>query len=643
MIYKTLVNRSLLIVLFFSPQLSAIEFKHELQEELETAYTEEVFRDDNGAPTIFFGKKDPKCTKNCSNALSFDGKRKLTFPKKSYLLTTTRYTGESFAIIRQPIKDSSYSHFYFISSSSLNKSFSYKLIFTPCSGSSTIITRDGALVCLSEKTIEIYKKPTGRDQKVDESNVQVLKLPAKAQISKLNNNLTGDIGIAIINTEQQKLYYAELNNLLMLNRANSAWSSHYTLIHDRSDSRDVLAVYPNSSSHGVVAAYEYVNVLNKNTTIYNFEDNAASRRIITNNINGNFGTNPEVFFYDDEQVLFTAKSSEDGDLHSYLIDVETLKAEETFYSDNPEQSNIDFLSGYSIALNSWFMSQSAGDSIRTDYDINNSLLQSVYFQARYRDTQLTLKYLTNEVKESSTNSVSYLTGLVDFNGFFDGADTLRLQVDWSQLSGTATYKSTDYLINGESEFSSKFESDYKNFELLIFSEHGNYFGFSYSTMAMPSAIGLSISEESTSIVGWAFDEDYKQTTLMLKAGSDEAAYGARYEVNYNRGFFRPNIGVGLVGRGISDAAITEATSSTTTKKITGDWTWVALLGLDTGYTHQRRWEEYKGIGYSVQLGLRAELYYQAESYQTADDEELFVNMERFDFNLGPYVQFNAIF
>ena len=156
-IYKTLLNRSLLIVLFFSPHLSAIEFKHELQEEFDTVYTEEVFRDDNEAPTIFFGKKDPKCRKNCSNALSFDGKRKLTFPKKSYLLTTTRYTGESFAIIRQPIKDSSYSHFYFISSSSLNKSFSYKLIFMPCSSSSTIITRDGALVCLSEKTIEIYK------------------------------------------------------------------------------------------------------------------------------------------------------------------------------------------------------------------------------------------------------------------------------------------------------------------------------------------------------------------------------------------------------------------------------------------------------------------------------------------------------
>ncbi|GAL03523.1 hypothetical protein JCM19237_6417 [Photobacterium aphoticum] len=84
----------------------------------------------------------------------------------------------------------------------------------------------------------------------------------------------------------------------------------------------------------------------------------------------------------------------------------------------------------------WDASQSVGDDVETDYEIDPSFLHSVYFQARYSDTQVSLKYLTNQAKEKgpdgTSEAVDMLTGLVDFNGFFEGADTLRLKIDWTK-------------------------------------------------------------------------------------------------------------------------------------------------------------------------------------------------------------------
>jgi hypothetical protein len=616
-----------------------MELEHQIGTELETPYFEDSYRTEQGSPDIHFGKKDPSCRKECNKALSFDGRKKLTFSKSARLMTSSRYIDRSFAIVKEYIEATSDYRFYFVSSLSFNKSSSYRSSDDLCRGLSMGITHEGALVCLTDEQIMIYQKPNRSD---DNEHMRVIELPAEANIGVINNNLAGNMAIALINTEQQQLYYTELDHLLMQNGDISAWRSHETLIHDRSDYRDVLAVYPKNSSRGVVAAYEYVNVLNKNTTIYDFDGESVNRRIITNNINGNFGLKPEVFFYN-QQAIFTAKSSDDGNFHSYRLTEQDLKMPQAFYSEHDQQSRLDFLAGYSLTYNNWSMSQSAGDGIKTEYDIDSSFLQTVYLQARLVNTQLTLKYLTNEVKEATSGPTSYLTGLVDFNGFFKGADTLRLKVDWAKINGVATYKSSDYQLNNESQVSSRFSSEYKNFEILIFSEMGQYIGLSYSTNAMPSAISLSTSEDSATPIGWAFDEDYKQTSYMLKIGSNEAAYGARYELDYSRAFFRPSLGIGLVDRQISDAAIKEATTNTSIKSVTGELSWVALLGVDMGYTYQRRWDEYKGIGYSVQTGIRAEMYYQGESYETSDSDELYVNMERLDFNWGPYVQFNAIF
>jgi len=640
-IYKKLVNQSLLIALFFSPSLFAIELNYQLTNELDNAITEAVFKTQQGAPDIYFTKKNKRCVEHCQKALSFGEKRTLTFAENASLITSARYANQSFAIIKEPVKETSDSRFYFVSSVSLNKYSSYLLPFNICNELSMGMTPTGDLLCLTEDQLQIYRNPKGTT--IREDIKQIIKLPETANIGVINNNLAGHIAIAMVNINNQTLYYTTLNNLLMDKPNDLKWSSHYTLIHNRSDSRNVLAVYPKDDHHGVVAAYEYVNVLNKNTTVYDIKDESVNRRIVTNNINSNFGFHPEVFFNQKAQVVLTAMSSEDNRAHSFELTDELLSQPETFYSDHPEQSSLDFLAGYSAAYQYWSMSQDAGEHISTDYDIDPSLLQSVYIQARYSDTQLTVKYLTDQAQKKTTNTASYLTGLIDFSGFFEGADTLRLKVDWSQISGTATYHSTNYAIDGKNHVSTDFDTEYKNFEVLIFSELGKYIGLSYSTQSLPSAIALSESEKSENIIGWAFDKNYKQTAYMLKVGSDEAAYGARYEVNYNRYYFRPSLALGIINREFSRAAIAEATSDLENKSVVGKLTWAASFGVDLGYTHQRRWEQYKGLGYSIQVGLHAQLYFQAESFETADDDEVYANMDRLDANYGPFIQFNAIF
>ena len=640
---KELLNKCLFATIFVAPNLYAIELTHQIKTELAETHFEDEFRTQHGAATIRFAKKDPKCRDNCRKSLTFNEKRSLTFSESATLFTSARYADQSFAIIKETIKDSYHDRYYFVSSLSLNKTSSYRVPFSLCSGLSMGISHEGTLICLTNSQVEMYPKPNGIDEDPLGGNIRSFKLPVEANIGKINNNLAKNTAIAFINTKQQKLFYIELNNLILQNGNVDAWSTHPTLIHERSDYRDVLAVYPKDNQHGVVAAYEYVNVLNKNTTIYDFDGKSSNRRIITNNINGNFGFKPEIFVYSDNKSLFTAKSSEDNRYYSYLLTDEELKAEEDFYSEYNEHTKFEFLTGYSITYNKWFMSQYAGDDIKTEYDIDASLLYSLYIQGRVGDTQLTLKYLTDEINDGSSESVSYLTGLIDFNGFFEGADTLRLKTDWTQLNGSATYRSDYYQVDNQGKISSDFESEYKNFEVLVLSEMGNYIGVSYSSYSLPSALALSESDENSSIVGWAFDDQYKQRTLMLKIGSDEAAYGARYEVNYNRPYFRPTLSVGIVDRQFSNEALQQATANTEIKDVIGNLSWMSSLGVDTGYIHQRRWEEYKGIGYSFQMGIRSELHYQSESYETTEEEELYINMVRLDFNVGPYAQLNAIF
>ena len=590
-----------------------------------------------GAPTISFGKWDADCDDKCDKRLVIDGYAH-RFDHSARLQTAATYKNRSYALVSQEYqkgsgKSSSRNEYHFVSGqySQRRNVYGYSL----CEDSqSTGFSYKGELLCLNENSLDVYTV----------SNKHSIPLPTESDFGAINNNLAGTVSIAYVNTSDGKLRYA---NLYDLNRVGSeAWGSHKTDLHSRSDRRDVISTYPINRERGLVGIYEYINPFNKGVNLYYFEGDKSARRVISNSEEGNFGFGPEVFMYG-QQYAITAHDPKDNERQTYLVDPREMDKPEVYTNEISSQSSVDFLAGYGLMNNYWEATQSIGDDVETKYDINDSFLHSVYLQARLRDTQVSLKYLTNQAEESAgdgSEAVSMLTGLVDFNAFFEGADTLRLKMDWTKTDGSATFKSTDTnhcLANGCS-VKKNFSTEYKAIETLVLSEGGMYMGFSYSNYAMPSAVGFQNNKDSSSLTGVAFDEDFEQTRYMFVIGRDEAAYGARYESNYNRFYIMPKLGIGVAQYDISSKAEEEARNGES-GSITGKYGLALTGGLDAGYIYQRRWSEASGLGYSIQGGLRANIDWSSNGILDSGDDGLYFDYNRFDIMWGPYIQFNAIF
>ncbi len=618
---------------------SSTAYAYEITEPSRTVMSESQMRDRSGASPITFGKLNPNCEEECQKALYIDGYRH-TFHHTAELQTVSRYKDRTFALVNQMHqkgsgKKSSRDDYHFISG--INNSFRTERGYLCESAQASGFSFKGELVCLEDEQLSIYTAHSER----------TIPLPVESSFGQINNNLAGTLSISFVDADSRTLYYANLHNLDK--HGEKAWQSQPTRLHDRSDRRDVIATYPVNRANGLVAMYEYINPFNKGLTLYSFHGNTSYRRIITNSEQGNFGFSPEVFVYQDQYILTASESTGDDSQKTYQVDPATMKERETYANDMSSASELEFMAGYGLSNNFWHAKQSIGDNLETEYEIEDSLMHTLYFQARYSDTQLSLKYLTNEAKDSgpggTSEAVSMLTGLVDFHGFFEGADTLRLKVDWTETNGIATYKTDDssLCLASGCNVSTPFTTEYMNVETLVLSDGGNYMGISYSTWAMPTAIGFTRGSDSDHVVAAAFDKDYEQARLMFVVGSDEAAYGARYEVDYNRWFLRPNLGFGMVQHHISDDA-KNAARGDKEGSIEGEYGFALTGGLDVGYIYQRRWRDSLGLGFSVQAGLRGRLDWTTDNFlMKSDADDLYFNYDRLDLMWGPYVQFNAIF
>ncbi|GHA42099.1 hypothetical protein ACFFLZ_14205 [Photobacterium aphoticum] len=616
--------------------MSCATSAYELTSPATHAVTEKAMRNAAGAPSVSLDKRFESCEEDCSQVLKIGGYRH-GFNPDAELLTVSRYKNRVFALVKQANDESSIRNDYFFVT---GRNIHVRSKSSLCeSAQATGFSYNGELLCLNEDTLDIYTADSKRQ----------ITLPMASDFGQINNNLAGTVAITFVNADKQQLHYANLYNLDR--QDNAAWHVLPTRLHNRSDRRDVIATYPVNRNAGVVAMYEYINPFNKGLTLYSFAGQQPRRHVLTNSEAGNFGFDPEVFVYG-AQYAVTAEdptASRDESLKTYLVDPELLQGEDQYTNDNESQSQLDFMAGYGLTYNMWDASQSVGDDVETDYEIDPSFLHSVYFQARYSDTQVSLKYLTNQAKEKgpdgTSEAVDMLTGLVDFNGFFEGADTLRLKIDWTKTQGLATYKAEreSLCLEAGCEVSKAFSTEYLNVETLVMSEGGMYLGLSYSTYAMPSAVGFTRNQDSDHVIGSTFDEDYEQARLMFVMGSDEAAYGARYETDYDRIFLRPNLGFGVVKHSMS-AEAEERARNGETGGIAGKTGFVVSGGVDIGYIYQRRWREASGLGFSLQTGLRARLEYTMDNFLTdASDDEIYFKYNRFDVMWGPYVQFNAIF
>ena len=239
-----------------------------------------------------------------------------------------------------------------------------------------------------------------------------------------------------------------------------------------------------------------------------------------------------------------------------------------------------------------------------------------------------------------SESVDILTGLVDFNGFFKGADTLRLKMDMMKTTGTATFysSSSNFCLQNGCKVSRQFDSKYVNIEALNVGEGGVYHGFSYSSYDMPATLGLQTSNEA--LHGVAFDEDYEQKKYMWVIGLDAASYASRYHLDYGSLYLLPRIGFGIAQHHFSGKAVEEALNGDK-REITGEYALALTYALDLGYIYQRRWGAAKGLGYSVQGGLRAK--YEMAKFVDYDHEDLEVAFSGSDIMWGPYLQLNVMF
>lgn len=619
------------MLLTFAP----ISFSYELTTQHHSAVSESNFRTQNGAPLISEFTSD-NCESNCSVYVKIDNKT-FRFNHTAYIVSTARYSNKSFAVVSQSQIDgngelvSSQNEYYFIDGQKKIKRVDNPLCSSAISSS---ITSDGRWVCLGHTSIEIHSNTTSIKYK----------LPTNAKLGIINNNLDGELAVAIVSIATKQLYYANLRAIEA--QGDTAWQATPIFLHNRSDLRNIIATYPTGNDSGVVALYEYINVFNKGVNLYKFDHSGVNYRVVTNNEVDNWGQSPQVFKAADQYII-TAQSKFNSNRKSYSVNESEMSHQETYVNNHSDTSQFDFLAGYGIQYNNWEAWQSVGDYVKTEYVIESSLLHSVYMQARMRDTQLSLEYLKNIAEEKSDDdvgeSIDFLTGLVDFNAFFSGADTLRLKVDWLKSSGTATYKasSRDYCVEGLCQISKGFSSEYIAVDTLVFSEGGSFIGLSFSNYAIPSAIGLQTATES--MRGITFDEHYEQNKLMFVAGKDAAAYAARYELDYSAFYFLPIVGIGAVQHKISDDAIERALDGSN-KDVIGEFA-LALTGtLDAGYIFQRRWLESRGLGFSLQAGIKAKYDWVMGAPFTSDSHlDYEIAYERSDLWWGPYLQGNLIF
>ncbi|PSW05308.1 hypothetical protein C9J01_27540 [Photobacterium rosenbergii] len=490
------------------------------------------------------------------------------------------------------------------------------------------VSYKGELMCLYRDNLSFY---SGRSNwKVD--------LPATPIMGTgvINNNLAGSTSVAFIGADDYKLYTSNTYD---------KWHEAETTLHRRSDFSGILDTHPINRNYTAVGVYEYVNVFNKGVDVYYFgPDGLISNGTLANSPEFNYGFETNVFGQGND-VFITAQNSSERELQTYKLSRRELTGLEK--EDNPysRYALVDLMFGYGIAQTSWEVNQKISiDSktrARASFDMNDSLLHNYYAQGRVGNTQATVHYLTSEAKNSDSDLVSKgteaLNAVVDFNGMFGGATTLRLELEKMASGGVVTY--SDDMT--EIPVQEAFETEYNSLALYLMLEQGLYFGLHSSNYLAPSAVGFET--KSGSYAGSAFDRDFDIDRYLLVVGYDEASYGSRYETSYNRFYINGEVGVGLNKLNVSRGAFEEAVGREE-GKIQGKYALALTSTLELGYTLQHRSTTLRGLGYSLQAGYRARGDWTFQSKPSSSDKDgYYLVYDRADLWHGPFIQFNAIF
>ncbi|MGL6261547.1 hypothetical protein [Vibrio sp. WXL210] len=592
----------------------------------------------NGATRLRLTKSDRRCEKDCDRSLVTPQGRIIAtgFSSGSKIFTTAYYSDISWAIIREPYKNSkgkNRTRYVRVNSRGSRANQSVRQCRYATDAEMTI-THNGTLVCANDDVVHLRAPGYKRD----------IKMPERAFATAVNNNLAGTTAIAFVGRDSFNLYTTNVHKLY--NQEDNAWDKTLSYFHPRSDSNKVLAVYPENRSKTIVAAYEYINVLNKGLNLYYFQDNQEPiAGHFFNSSEINIGHEPEIYVAG-RDVIIRAQNTSTRDRQSWRISLNDLQHNiEDQFLRYSHPAKIDLLAGYGLTQTDWSINQRVKDNDRetvakTSYRMNDENMETYFFQGRIGETQIALRQLTNEGKEHSNGNVSkgtkMLTGVIDFHGLFDGANTLRLEFDKLESGGEARFS------NNEGDSSRHiFETEYTNISMLIMGERGGYWGFSYSDYQAPSAVGFV--NRYGRVVGTAFDEDFDIQSYMFKIGYNEASYGARYETSYSRFYNDIGLGLGMSRLSVGRDAIADVTGDRGSK-ISGR-NRLAMTGeLEIGYIWQRRFRSLRAAGFSLQAGYRAKADYLIPPLDDieGDDKRYHLAYDRSDIWHGPFVQFNAV-
>ncbi|MFD2180399.1 hypothetical protein [Veronia pacifica] len=592
--------------------------------------TSDEFASKEGAPAIYFTKAIANCESNCRNVLII-GNTKYTYSPDSSVVVQSRYRNQSWAIVREAYQsgDDFNVNFWLVNSQEQTR---WSSLGACLHAPAKALDPTGRLVCIADNQLNI----------INGDKQRTMEIPVVPIIASINNNLNGDLAIALVDIDTMALKVTSLNGLV--EKGQEAWQSVQTELHLKSDFEDTLIVFPKDEDTIAVASYEYVNVFNKGLATYLFSaGQEPTRRVVANSFKRNYGTNPDLYL-DDNSLMVSAFDSTQGARYGYQVTVDQLYEPEKFQSIFTSPTRIDVMAGYGLMNTSWYVDQETGvgegNRGSSNYKVDSSLLQSTYFQGRIDSTQLTFNYLTSAGTETSTRDTDkmteYLSGAIDFESIFDGPDALRLRFERFQTYGIASH-TTMLGQSVETDFEARFSST----DLLVLSEQGYYFGLGYRNYRIPGVVGFTSAEAGKS--GWTFDNDFEIDSIRILAGKDEFSFGSRYEASYSRFYIAPQVGVGINKMSTSNNALLRSVGSSQ-GGLSGEYA-IALSGqLDLGYAYQRRSVAAYGLGYALQVGYRARADYSIQDwYPESDSGRWQLNYSRADIWHGPYIQFNVMF
>lgn len=602
--------------------------------------SEESYYNSIGVPNLYIGRQcQEKCEENCcwdvlrdssgsikrnySKSDSVGTVARTRYKNKSYLLFSHTYGPEKDRITKYHLVDNNLKEY------AVPEFRAYSL--------ANEITEDRDIVQAFSNGIYV----NGREKLAGMS----------FESAVIGNNIQGDISVAAIENGTRSIYVSDLNS----------WVFTGINLAQNSDKDDILCTYPLDENNAYIAGYNLINIYNKGLmgAHVNFANSEVDAGWIYNYEKKNIGFYPELYLRKENLQLNAKDATNDKNIH-FSLPIETFNkiGEKTPNREGFEnESMASFMVGSGVEYLGWTANSSVSDSdseidyADTEYEISNSLYKKVYFQGKVSDYQLAISYMKNEAEKVGglTKQASELMSFfVDFDSLISNSSVLRLAYTNSNINGITTFIDKN---NGATKIETgsdvkEFTTDITRLSLLLMKEKGYYWGAEYTQFMTPSAVGFSNSSKNIQYYG--LDDEFGIKNIELVMGYDTASYAKRYETDFSKFFFQ-----GLIGGGISmynmSSAFADKVEQVSGKNIVdSDFSLVFDAEIQMGYIWQQRFKAVKGLGYSIDTGVKVRGIYTTsgqsdDSDTTIESNELTIEMSRYDVWYGPYVNLNIMF